>query len=238
MLAVHALRLKRSDLHMQVVLTNAEPVHEYQRKVIAQAFGCPVRETYGMAELVAAASECTHGRMHVWPEVGIIEVIRDQVGDPHHIGGNLVCTGLFNMDMPLIRYEVGDRGSLAKDEACTCGCSLPMLGSVEGRADDVLYTVDARQIGRLDPVFKSHLPVIEAQIIQESLKRIRVRFVPAPEYQTRDGQSMIERLQARMGNVEVILEPMDQLPRESNGKFRAVISRIKPQEAASLASGQ
>ena len=38
---------------MTVAITNAEPVYDYQRATIAQAFNCPVRETYGMAEIVA-----------------------------------------------------------------------------------------------------------------------------------------------------------------------------------------
>ena len=55
---------------MTVAITNAEPVFDYQRWAIAEAFQCPVRETYGMAEIVAAASECTAGKLHLWPEVG------------------------------------------------------------------------------------------------------------------------------------------------------------------------
>ena len=30
--------------------------------------------------------------------------------------GDLVCTGLLNKDMPLIRYRVGDRGALRGDK--------------------------------------------------------------------------------------------------------------------------
>ena len=57
-LAQEILRLGRKDLQMTVAITNAEPLFEYQRKTISEAFQCPVRETYGMAEIVTAASEC------------------------------------------------------------------------------------------------------------------------------------------------------------------------------------
>jgi phenylacetate-CoA ligase len=227
MLAVEALRLHRNDIQMQVVLTNAEPLYEYQRKTIEAAFQCPVRETYGMAEIVAAASECPRGKLHIWREVGIIEVMEEDLPVLAGSTGELVCTGLFNMDMPLIRYQVGDRGSLTPDAECPCGRTLPLLHSLEGRADDILYTADGRLIGRLDPVFKSRLPIIEAQIIQEEYDKIIVRYVPAPEYQPADGQSIIKRLKERLGNVEVILESVPQLPVEKNGKFRAVISKLK-----------
>jgi phenylacetate-CoA ligase len=97
---------------MTVAITNAEPVFEYQRKMISKAFRCPVRETYGMAEIVASASECHKNQLHLWPEVGWIEVFENGQAVKNGTSGDLVCTGLFNADMPLIRYRVGDRGSL------------------------------------------------------------------------------------------------------------------------------
>ncbi|GER80066.1 phenylacetate-coenzyme A ligase PaaK [Candidatus Denitrolinea symbiosum] len=230
-LAVQVLRQNCKDLQMQVVLTNAEPLESYQRTAIEEAFKCPVRETYGMAEIVASASECEYGKMHLWPEVGHVEVMRENSPVPLGETGELICTGIFNVDMPLIRYRVGDEGSLNAVSGCACGRSLPLLGKIHGRVDDVLYTADGRRIGRLDPVFKAHLPVIEAQIIQEELDKLTVRFVPAPEYRPNDGQSIIERLQARVGNVQVKLEPVDEIPREANGKFRAVVSKIAPPNA-------
>ena len=111
-------------------------------------------------------------------------------------------------------------------EFCSCGRGLPILTPLEGRLDDILYTSDGRCIGRLDPVFKSHLPIREAQIIQESLDRVRVRYVPAVNFTAEAGQSIVEQLQARMGPIEVILEQICEIPRTPNGKFRAVISRL------------
>jgi phenylacetate-CoA ligase len=209
-------------------------VFDHQRETIAQAFQCPVRETYGMAEIVAAASECEQGRLHLWDEVGIVETWD---GDAATRGtpGDLICTGLLNADMPLIRYRTGDRGALsAHDNKCECGRTLSMLACVDGRSDDVLYTVDGRRIGRLDPVFKTHLPVIEAQIIQESLREIRVRYVPANDFTSDAGESMVARLRARMGPVEVRLDSVNQIPREPNGKFRAVICNLSQEEKEHL----
>jgi len=234
-LAQKALRLARSDLQMAIAITNAEPVYDYQRETIEQSFQCPVRETYGSAEITTAASDCEHGNLHLWPEVGLTEVFRNGHRKPLGETGELVCTGLLNADMPLIRYRVGDTGALASpDKTCPCGRSLPLLSGVEGRVDDVLYTTDGRYISRLDPVFKAHLPVREAQIIQEELDRVRVRYVPAPDYTPEAGVSIIERLQARMGSIEVVLEEVAEVPREPNGKFRAVISKVPEEQIAEL----
>ena len=238
-LAQGALRLGRRDLKMAVAVINAEPVYDYQRQAIEEAFQCPVRETYGMAEIVTAASECEAGQMHLWPEVGQTEIV-DGEGQPVPDGsaGEIICTGLINADMPLIRYRTGDRGSLsAWPGLCACGRTLPILGSVEGRVDDILYTTDGRRIGRLDPVFKAHLPVREAQVIQEKLDRVRVRYVPAPDFTSAAGRSIADRLRGRMGDVSVILEAVDQLPRGANGKFRAVICNIPKEERMELEKG-
>jgi phenylacetate-CoA ligase len=138
----------------RVAVANAEPVYEHQRQAVRVVFGCELRETYGMVELVAAAGECEFGGLHSWPEMGWTEILDG--GSPVEDGetGDLVCTSLLDGDMPLIRYRLGDRGARQRSESrCPCGRALPLLDRIEGRADDILYTADGRHIGRLDPVF-------------------------------------------------------------------------------------
>jgi len=226
-LALEAIRRGRRDLKLKVAIANAEPVFGYQRQAIEEAFQCPLRETYGMAEIVAAASECEHGLLHDWPDVGHIEVLNEGGQDCDVRTGDLVSTGLLNADMPLIRYRVGDRVTLSSgDELCACGRTLPLLTSIDGRMDDVLFTSDGRRIGRLDPVFKSELPIREAQIIQETLDRVRVRYVPTGEFTADAAAALTTRMKAHLGNVRIVLEQVDEVPRTANGKFRAVICEL------------
>jgi phenylacetate-CoA ligase len=227
-LAQEALRQGRRELGLAVAITNAEPLFEHQRQAIALAFDCPVRETYGMAEIVAAASECQAGQLHLWPEVGIIEpdAASQPTSDPG--AGAIIATGLLNADMPLIRYCVGDRASVGQfTQPCECGRSLPRVAYIDGRADELLYTTDGRVIGRLDTVFKETSPIREAQIVQEEIDLVRIRFVPAPEYSLTDGLALATRLQERMGPIRVELEAVERLPRASSGKFRAVVNRMR-----------
>ena len=234
--AVHALAREVLSQNLAAprldfVLANAEGVPDQQRREIEEAFACPVRETYGMAEIVANASECQDGRMHLWPEVGEIEVLDRTGANVSGEMGELICTGLLNVDMPLIRYRVGDRGEVAAPgSSCTCGRLLPLLSAVDGRIDDILYTPDGRLIGRLDPVFKSRLPIKEAQIIQDKLDLIRIRYIRDESFSPDDAQSLIDRVRDRMGDVRVILEEVDSIPRTNNGKFRAVVSNLSPEE--------
>jgi phenylacetate-CoA ligase len=227
---------------MAVAISNAEPLLEHQRVRIAQVFGCPVRNTYGMAEIVAAGSECAEGVMHEWPEVGVIEVLRDDADEPVAPGqvGRIVATGLLNPDMPLIRYDTGDRGRLsAASGPCACGRFLPALADVEGRCDDVVITADGLRVGRLDPVFKRALAIREAQIIQEELGRIRVKVVAAEGFGERDVEAIRDGLRERLGpRMEIVFERVDRIARTSAGKFRAVVSELprvepRPDRAAS-----
>jgi phenylacetate-CoA ligase len=233
-LAHEALRQKRRDLQMRVAITNAEPVFDYQRAAIAEAFGCRVCETYGQSEIVACASECEHGQLHVWPEVGCFEILNERGEPPTAGAGDVIGTSLMNADMPLIRYRLGDRAPIARRQSCPCGRTLPIMARPEGRIDDVLYTADGRQVGRLDPVFKAHLPVREAQIIQEGLRTFRIKYVPAPGFTPADAESIASRLRDRVGDVQVVLESVNQIPRSNRGKFRAVVCALSAAERQRL----
>ncbi|MCW5960598.1 MAG: phenylacetate--CoA ligase family protein [Pyrinomonadaceae bacterium] len=219
-LARSALALGRRDVTLHVAISNAEPLYDHQRETIAEAFDCAVRETYGMAEMAAAATECSEGNLHQWLDAGIIETDDND---------EIICTGLVNPDMPLIRYRVGDRAKFAKTP-CACGRSLPVIASIEGRSDDVLLTPDGRIVGRLDPVFKKDMPVIESQIIQKTLKTILVKYVPAPDFNSSAGRDLSNRIRERLGDVEVILEKVSQIPRTPRGKFRAVVCELSAEE--------
>ena len=228
-LAQETLKLGRKDLNMDVVITNAEPLYEYQRQTISEAFNCPVRETYGMSETVAAASECEYGSMHLWPDTGIIETLAGTDND----ASDFICTGLINADMPLIRYRVGDTGKLSGAK-CDCGRKLPLIEKIEGRSDDLLYTADGRRVGRLDPIFKNNFPITEAQIIQKSLNLVNVKYVPAHNF-TKDTLNVLsERIRERLGGIEVRFEEVELVPRTSRGKFRAVVCELSLEEKAAL----
>lgn len=218
-----------SPPELRVVISNAEPLYDWQRDVISRAFGCRVVNTYGMSEMVTAASECEYGRMHLWPEAGIVEVLdgEDLPVEPGSVG-RLVCTGLINDAMPLIRYEVGDIGAVAPaDEGCPCGRTLPILRMVEGRLDDVIVTPDDRMVGRLDTAFKSDLPIRAAQIVQEDRHEVRVLLVPAAGFSSKTIEGVRCLVAERLGpEMRVHVEQVEDIPKGPNGKRRLVVSHV------------
>ena len=232
-LAQEMVRLKRNDIKLKVVITEGEPLFAHHRSVIREAFQCPVNETYGMGELVTAASECSAGTLHQWPEIGHVEVVEDTTPVSDEDFGELVCTSLLNSDMPLIRYRVGDRGRLTTHASCECGRTLPAIDIVEAGSYDLLITQDGRRILGLEDIFFK-MPVRQAQIVQERLDLIRARYVPAPGFTSDSARAIVRAVQARMKGVQVILEPVGDIPRGANGKFWLQVCKVPDVEIESV----
>jgi len=235
-LAEEALRLGRDDLRMAVVLANSEALLPHQREVIGRGFQCPVRETYGMAENVASATECEAGGLHQWPEVGVTEVVDGHCPVPPDTTGEFVCTGLLNPGMPLIRYRVGDCGRVpSEDVDCACGRTLPLMSGIDGRTDDILWSRCGRRVYRLEPVLYG-VPLREAQIVQETPELVRVRVVPAAGYAPESERIVADRIRERMGDIGVVFEPVPGIPRTAAGKFRPVRCELTAEQRESLSA--
>ncbi len=212
------------------VITNAEALFDHQRIVIQQAFKCPVIQTYAGCEFAFGASETEEGLMYVWPEAGILEVIDDN-GSPVADGaiGNFLATGFVNYAMPLIRYRIGDSGAYLPEELCSNKkLPYPVLKEVTGRNDDLIYTPEGKLVGRLDPIFKGDFHIKEAQVIQESIERIKILYTPLLGFTEQEILEVRNKLQERVGDkMTIILEQTDSIPRGANGKFKAVVSMVK-----------
>ena len=215
---------------LKAVITTSEKVSPEMRRVMEAAYGCRVFEEYSTVENVVFASECEHGQLHVSPDVAVIEILRPD-GMPCGPGevGEVVTTCFTRQYQPFIRYRLGDLAMWDPDP-CPCGRSMPVLKEVVGRIEDVVIGPDGRRMVRFHGVFVDQPHVREGQIIQEALNRIRVKVVPTNGFGPTDVQDVIHRVQQRLGpQVEVIVEPVDQIPRTAAGKFQAVVSHLREQ---------
>lgn len=127
------------------IFTSGELLTPGLRSELELNYGCRVFDIYGSTETKEIAWECVAGSMHVNSDVVKLEVLDDDGSLlPEGEEGRLAVTVLVNTAMPLLRYVIGDRGSLIGG-LCTCGCSLPRMGVVTGRDADVL-TVNGRRV--------------------------------------------------------------------------------------------
>ena len=216
-----------STTRPRVVVASSETLLGRQRETIADAFHCPVVGYYSSAERAAHILECEAGWYHVLSDACVVEVVRTDgsVAAPGE-EGELVCTGLLDRLMPLVRYRTGDTGILAAGP-CKCGRAGQVLSAISGRVEDVILTPDGRRVGRLDHAFKDALNVKEAQLVQDRADRLVVRLVPRPGYGSADERAILAELRLRLGpSIDIIFDTVRAIPREPNGKLKFVISRV------------
>jgi phenylacetate-CoA ligase len=213
------------------VFTTSETVTALARETIEGAWKCKVYDRYGAVEGCLFASQCEHGRYHVSPEAGIIEIV-DPNGNPCQPGeiGEVICTGLQNLLQPLIRYQIGDVARWAIEQTCPCGRSMPILQAIEGRLEDTCITSDGREVLRFDTVFKGVYNIKEAQVVQEDPNHFTVYVVPAENFCDQEIEKILANMRLHVGNVLTEVKPVDAIPRSPSGKFRAVICKMSEEE--------
>jgi phenylacetate-CoA ligase len=210
---------------IQAVFTSSESLLAFQRETIEKAFSAPVRDRYGVSEKVVSMTECEVGSLHVDMEFCIVEVEAAEESD-EWVSGPLLVTGLAEHATPMFRYRIGDVGTLSK-RPCACGRPGPAFLHVNGRMEDYVMTPDGRLIGRLDHIFKAQFDVAEAQIVQDSPDAVAVLLVPRAGYTGASERALQKEMRARLGNeIQIEVRLVEEIPREPNGKFRAVKSRV------------
>ena len=212
---------------LKAVITIGEKLTPIMRQAMEEAYGCPVFEEYSSVENVHLASACAQGRLHLSPDAGVVEILRPD-GSPCDPGevGEVVATGLLRAHQPLIRFRLGDLAAF-DDRPCPCGRVLPVLQEVVGRVEDVVVGPDGRQVVRFNGVFADQPHVQEGQVVQETLRHIRVKVVPTAGFTRRDVDDLTARVHQRVGpGVTVTVEEVASIPRMAGGKFQAVISRV------------
>lgn len=211
----------------KIIATGSETLLPSQARLIQDVFGCPVVDQYGAAELVCNMSQCPQGVYHEDMELGIIE---RQILEEHSGGtsARVIATGLIDEAMPLLRYDIGDVITFSDLKTrCSCGRESPTARYIDGRIESCILTPDGRRIGRLARVFADMVRVYESQIIQENIDRLRVLVVKADGYSNRDEKFFEQKIRDIVGtNIRIIFEYVDHIPREKNGKLRAVISKL------------
>lgn len=225
--------VRLDDLGVHIVFTTGECLHDDLREEISETFGAPVANNYGSRDIGPVAHECPEGRMHIASENVALEAIDDfGNGLPPGHDGELVITHLESYGFPFIRYRTGDIGSLS-DERCPCGRGLPVLQKIVGRTSDFVVTPEGKIMHGLSLMYIIRdLPGVERfQIIQEDFDRIYVRLIVDERFPATGERDIREGFARFLGSgVRVEIDFVSEIPLDSSGKHRYVISRI-PRES-------
>ena len=203
-------------LPIPLVLLSAEQVYDDQRARVAQAFDAEVFTFYGARELgwVAAEQRGCH-RLHVGTACMHVESTVDH---------RLLVTDLVNWAMPLIRYEIGDRG-VVSTTPCPCGDPRPVIEALEGRIADAFTLPSGKLVSAalLDTRNRQlrREGVLEAQLVQDAPGHLTIGYVPGTNY----ADGFLDELVATLteltgGELEIAATRIDNLATEPNGKVR------------------
>ena len=222
--AIHAPR---------ALLHGGEQLPAADAALLTDAYGVAVVSTYQACEALRIAVQCPRGDgLHVYADQVAVRVA-DERGRtlPPGEHGQIVLSNLTNRATVLLNYALGDRGTMATGP-CACGRTLPVLASLDGRADD-LVRLPGGEVAH-DSVLLSRLyavpGVLRLQLVQEELDRFVIRVVPA----SRDddavlGERLVGALAAALGGpaVRATVEVADALASDASGKFRTVVSHVR-----------
>jgi len=224
----HGIRL--DNLGIKVAFVTSERLYDHQRQLIQSVFGCPVANGYGGRDAGFIAHQCPAGGMHLTHEDLIVEII-DPEGNvlPAGESGEIVVTHLATKDFPFIRYRTGDIGVL-DDKPCSCGRTLPLLKSIEGRSTDFLVAKNGTVMHGLSLIYLVRdLPgVRQFKIEQESLDLTRIQLVTDATFDPTQMPNIERGSKARLGeSVTIEVSLVDEIPPEKSGKYRYVVSRVE-----------
>lgn len=240
LLACHVRKSRPKAIRPDGIISTAMILHDWQREVIEEAFGCKVTNRYGCEEVSLIASECSeHRGLHLNGDSIYGEIHSDFRLGHDSKTGQLLVTDLTNFAMPLIRYQIGDV-VVQRQERCACGRGLPMLDRVIGREADFVLTPSGRLISGISLTENFALQIAgtaQVQLVQESRTFLRLRIV-ADEKFTDGSRFAITRMVQDLFGKEMKheVELVDTIPQEKSGKYRFCISSVAQEYLKSFAA--
>ena len=214
----------------RVVFNTGSLLDPASRTLIDSTFHTKLFDIYGMTEVGCIAWECkAHQGWHINSDSVVLEFVDGERKVLPGERGRMICTGLHSFTMPFIRYDTGDLGVPGR-ERCPCGRSLPLLLSIEGRADDFFVTLDGRTHSPSTIVnqVKWIVGIGQYRLVQESVTDIVVWLIPNREYSEQTESEFKRVLKGIMGDrVNVEVKKVDHLPPDSGRKIRQLVSHVK-----------
>jgi phenylacetate-CoA ligase len=234
-----SMKVDISPSRPDLVISRAAPLYDHEKKLLTEAFGCPVTNIYGTREVGHVSMVCPHGSMHVNEENYLVEIDTEGISsEPENAGrgpGKILITPLFETPMPFLRYQIGDLAELGGND-CPCGRSLGTLKKILGRVGDVFKTQEGHLI---EPNFwcmafeagRLSRDVEKYQVVYRSVDRIHIRIVRRPCYSAETEADLRGFLAKNTpSSIQFEFEYVDDIKPQPSGKYLFVVNEIAQQE--------
>ena len=225
---------------LRLVVLTGEEITPEQRDAVQRVFGCPVAAEYGSRETGTIAHECPQGRLHVFASHVHVEILRDlQPVKPGEIG-EVIVTMLNTRAQPLLRYRLGDAGTL-DNEPCPCGLPLPTMRVTGGKITGFIVLRDGRVAhgAVTSHVVRDERGVIAFKTIQHEVDAFEVLLEVDGQFDAAAPVRIRERYQRLFGaGLRVDVRVVARIEPDPSGKRRYVVShvadRLKALDVAAL----
>lgn len=222
--------IERHNLQLEftpvAIFPTSETLTKSGRELLERVFKCKVFDQYASSEGAPFVTECIHQKLHIELSTGVFEYFEEE-------NQEILVTSFSTHGTPLIRYKIGDAMDFeTTTTTCDCGIESPKVISIQGRKLDFLYTSDGAKIngGNIANLFKN-IPnaLIRAQTIQNQIGEVKILLeVDKNLYKKEYDELLKNEFLHKFGhNTKIIIEHVNEIPRESSGKFRMIKNNVK-----------
>jgi phenylacetate-CoA ligase len=215
---------------LKFCIVTSEKLFEKDKKLIESSFGVPVVNEYGASEVGLIAFENAEGEWIVNSESLFIEIL-DENGLvlPNGEEGRIVITSLYNKAHPMIRYDIGDTGTLMPGSTL----KRPVLKKLTGRTNDVAKLANGKVVPGLTfyyvtkSIIEDAGSIKEFVIVQTAVDTFKIEYVSEQEFTPVQVQRILTAIETFVGkDLRVQLERKAILQRNTSGKLKQFTSLI------------
>ena len=221
--------IERHDIKLEfqpiAIFPTSETLTNSGRELLERVFKCKVYDQYASSEGAPFVTECKKQVLHIELATGVFEKLTED-------NDEILVTSFTTHGTPLIRYRIGDSMKIDTESAkCSCGNEAPIVKEIQGRKLDFLYTSKGAKIngGNIANLFKN-MPnaLVRAQTIQDQMDEVRILLeVDKRLYKKEYDELLKDEFEHKFGSdTKIIIEHVDEIPREKSGKFRMIKNNI------------
>jgi phenylacetate-CoA ligase len=214
---------------LKMVITTSEMLFPDDRLLLEEWLGIPVINEYGASEVGLIAMQNAQGDFEINQQNLYVEVV-DEENQPVPDGaiGSILVTDLYNKAHPMVRYEIGDLGSLQTLENGT-----RVLKVLQGRTSDMARLPSGKVVPGLTfyyvtkAIIKEDLDILEFIVIQRESASFEIQYVSKSYME----QALKKKIQKAMdGYLEpgltLIYTRHEFLDRSKRGKLKQFINEV------------
>lgn len=229
----HNIILKDICPSLKVCIITSEVLSKEDRLLLLKGFGLEIINEYGVSEaggIVAFQNKKLDWKLS--KETQFIEIInKDNFSDTNSGLGEILITDLFNQAMPIIRYKVGDIGSLEKVKNSYC------LKKLLGRINDNIILPDGTVSPGLTFYYISKSTLEKSGILKEFIiRQINIDTFIFDIVADRDlNKKEIANIQHDLDlylqpNLKLIVNRVSKIKRLESGKTKHFFSELDDRE--------